>query len=178
MVCPSHGPIIRNDPWHHIGYYEKWCQPEPVDKRVVIFYLSPHGNTEKMAESVAAGAALPGVEVASYHITHHSVSEIRDLMETADALVFGIPTINRDIPKPMWDVLAYLSTVKLKTNIGAVFGSYGWSGEACKMGEERLRGLNFRLPVPFVRCPFTPRPEALEECRALGRTIAEEVLKK
>jgi flavorubredoxin len=178
VVCPSHGPIIRNDPWHHIGYYEEWCRPEPVDKKVVIFYLSPHGNTERMAEAVAAGAALPGVEVESYHISHHSANEIRDLMETADALIFGIPTINRDIPKPMWDVLAYLSTVRLKTNIGAVFGSYGWSGEACKMGEERLKGLNFRLPVPFVRCPFTPRPEALEQCQALGRTIAEEVLKR
>ncbi len=99
-------------------------------------------------------------------------------MEQGDALIFGVPTINRDVPKPMWDVLAYLSTVKLKTAIAGVFGSYGWSGEACKITEERLRGLNFKLPVPFVRAPFTPRPDALEQCEALGRAIAEEVLKK
>ncbi|HEY6008105.1 MAG TPA: flavodoxin domain-containing protein, partial [Geobacteraceae bacterium] len=178
VVCPSHGPVLRSEPWKYIGYYEEWCRPAEGDKRVVIFYLSPHGNTGKMAAAVASGAALPGVTVESHHISHLSAAEIRDLMETADALVFGIPTINRDIPKPMWDVLAYLSTVKLKTSIGAVFGSYGWSGEACKMGEERLKGLNFRLPAPFVRCPFTPRPEALEQCQALGRTVAEEVLKK
>ena len=112
------------------------------------------------------------------HISHITADETRDLMEQANALIFGIPTINRDIPKPMWDVLAYLSSVKLKTNIGGVFGSYGWSGEACKMGEERLKGLIFKLPVPFVRCPFTPRPEAIEECEAFGKAIAEEVLKK
>ena len=41
------------------------------------------------------------------------------------------------------------------------------------MGE----GLNFKLPVPAVRFPFTPRPEALEQCEAFGRAIAEEVLK-
>jgi flavorubredoxin len=99
-------------------------------------------------------------------------------MEEADALIFGIPTINRDIPKPMWDVLAYLSTVKLKTNIAAVFGSFGWSGEACKMAEERLKGLNFQLPVPFVRTSFTPRSDVLEQCASMGKTIAEEVLKK
>jgi len=68
--------------------------------------------------------------------------------------------------------------VKLKTNIAGVFGSYGWSGEASKMAEERLKGLNFKMPAPFVRAPFTPRPEALEQCEALGRAIAEEVLKK
>lgn len=178
VVCPSHGPVLRSDPWKYIGYYETWCQPAAEGKRVVIFYLSPHGNTEKMAAAVAKGAALPGVEVASYHINHLSADEIRDHMEEADALIFGIPTINRDIPKPMWDVLAYLSSVKLKTTIGAVFGSYGWSGEACKMAEERLKGLNFKLPAPFVRTPFTPRPEVLEQCEALGRTIAGEVLKK
>ncbi|HEY6838622.1 MAG TPA: FprA family A-type flavoprotein [Geobacteraceae bacterium] len=178
VVCPSHGPVLRSEPWKYIGYYEEWCQPVGDGKRVVIFYLSPHGNTEKMAAAVAAGASLPGVAVESYHVTHHTVNEIRDIMETADALIFGIPTINRDIPKPMWDVLAAISSVKLRTNIGAVFGSYGWSGEACKMGEERLKGLNFKLPAPFVRCPFTPRPEALEQCQALGRAVAEEVLKK
>jgi len=178
VVCPSHGPVLRSDPWKYIGYYETWCQPVAGGKRVVIFYLSPHGNTEKMAVAVAQGASLPGVEVVSYHINHLSADEIRDHMEEADALIFGIPTINRDIPKPMWDVLAYLSSVKLKTAIGAVFGSYGWSGEACKMAEERLKGLNFKLPAPFVRTPFTPRPEVLEQCEALGRAIAEEVLKK
>jgi NADH oxidase (H2O-forming) len=178
MVCPSHGPVIRTDPWRHIGYYEEWCKPAGEGKKVVIFYLSPHGNTEKMTAAVARGAALPGITVESYHISHHTADEIRDLMETADALVFGIPTINRDVPKPMWDVLAWLSSVKLKTNIGGVFGSYGWSGEACKIGEERLRGLNFKLPLPAVRAPFAPRPEALDECEAFGRAIAEEVLKK
>lgn len=177
IVCPSHGPVIRKDPWRHIGYYETWCRPREVGKKMVIFYLSPHGNTERMAVAVASGAARPGLTVESYHINRVSAGEIRDLMEEADALVFGIPTINRDIPKPMWDVLAYLSTVKLKTCIGGVFGSYGWSGEACKMAEERLKGLNFKLPAASLRFPFTPRPEAIEQCEAFGRTIAEEVVK-
>jgi flavorubredoxin len=178
LLCPSHGPVIRTDPWKYIGYYEEWCRPRGDGKKIVIFYLSPHGNTERMAAAVAKGAALPGIEVVSRHISHLSVAEIRDLMEEGDALVFGVPTINRDIPKPMWDVLAYLSTVKLKGNIAGVFGSYGWSGEACRMAEERLKGLNFKLPAPFIRLPFTPRPDALEQLEAFGRTIAEEVVKK
>lgn len=179
LLCPSHGPVLRSDPWKYIGLYEKWCQPvQSADKKVVIFFISPHGNTEAMAAAVAKGAALPGVQVVNEHINHLSVDQIRDLMEEADAMVFGIPTINRDIPKPMWDVLAYLSTVKLKTAIGAVFGSYGWSGEACKIAEERLKGLNFKLPAPFVRTPFTPTDEILVQCEALGRTVAEEALKK
>jgi flavorubredoxin len=178
LICPSHGPIQRSEPRKMIELYRKWSQPKAGGKRVAIFYISPHGNTEKMAEAVAKGAELPGIHVTLCHINHASVADIRDLMEESDALIFGTPTINRDIPKPMWDVLAYLSTVSLKGNIGGIFGSYGWSGEACKFAEERLKGLGFKLPVPFIRSPFLPKPEVLAECEALGRTIAEEVLKK
>jgi len=178
MICPSHGPIRRKDLQDVIGNYEKWCTPPGPEKRIAIFYLSPHGNTEKMAKAVAKGAALQGIATELCHIPSHTALEIRALMESADALIFGTPTINRDVPKPMWDTLSYLSMVKLKSSIGGVFGSFGWSGEACKIAEERLKGLNFRLPAPALRFPFAPRPEALEQCEAFGRAIAEEVLKK
>jgi len=178
MLCPSHGPIFRSDARQAVELYRKWSMPKAGGKKIAIFYISPHGNTEQMAEAVSKGARIPGVNVTLCHINHASVADIRDLMEESDALIFGTPTINRDIPKPMWDVLAYLSSVSLKGNIGGIFGSYGWSGEACRMLEERLKGMGFKLPVPFVRAPFLPKPEAIAECEALGRTIAEEILKK
>jgi flavorubredoxin len=179
MICPSHGPIIRQDPWKVIQQFETWSKPTSFSKKMFILYISPHGNTESMAQAVFAGAtAIGGVEVISYHISHLSAGEVRTLMEEADALIFGIPTINRDIPKPMWDVLAYLSTVKLKTTIAGLFGSFGWSGEACKMAEDRLKGMGFRLPLPAVKSAFTPTDEVLAQCEELGRAIAEEVQKK
>jgi flavorubredoxin len=176
MICPSHGPIIRSDVERHVGFYQEWAKPVSGPKKVAIFYISPHGNTEIMAKAVAEGASREGIEVECYHIVQLSANEIRDHMEEADALIFGTPTINRDVPKPMWDTLAYLSSVKLKGNIGGAFGSYGWSGEACKMVEERLKGLNFKLPAPFVRAPFTPRPELLKQCEELGKAIADEIM--
>jgi flavorubredoxin len=179
MICPSHGPIIRKDPWAAIGQFEQWSRPTPSEtKKVFVLYISPHGNTEKMAEAVAGGARIDGVEVISYHISHLSAGEVRNIMEEADALIFGIPTIVRDIPKPMWDVLACLSTVRLKTTLAALFGSYGWSGEACRMAEERLKGMGFRLVADPVRTTFTPTPDVLEQCRQMGRTVAEAVAAK
>ncbi|MFA7059909.1 MAG: FprA family A-type flavoprotein [Pedobacter sp.] len=178
MICPSHGPIIRKDPWKAIQQFEQWSKPKSSGKKLFILYISPHGNTEKMAEAVARGADIDGLEVISYHISHLSSNELRNLLEEADALIFGIPTIVRDIPKPMWDVLAYLSTVKLKTNIAGLFGSYGWSGEACKMAEERLKGMGFKLPVPVVRSIFKPTDAIITQCEEMGRSIAEGVLQK
>ncbi len=178
MICPSHGPIIRKDPWKAIQQFENWSKPTSQAKKIFILYLSPHGNTEAMANAVAQGASIDGVEVISYHTNHLSTAELRNLMEEASAFIFGVPTIARDIPPPIWELFAYLNTVKLKTNIAGVFGSYGWSGEACKMAEDRLKGIGFKFPVPPVRACFKPSAEALEQCEALGRAIAEEVANK
>ena len=178
MICPSHGPIIRKDPWRVIQQFEEWSKPTSFSKKIIVLYISPHGNTERMAEAVTAGAACDDIEVHSYHISNLTSGELRNLLEEADALIFGIPTIVRDIPKPMWDVLAYLSTVKMKTSLAGLFGSYGWSGEACKLAEERLKGMGFRLPVPAVKSGFTPTDEILEQCKALGSAICEEVRKQ
>lgn len=178
MLLPSHGPIIRKDPWRVIQQFENWSKPTSFGKKLVLLYLSPHGNTEKMAKAFAEGAARDGVEVACHHIVGMLDDEIRTLMEEADALVFGIPTVARDIPPPMWHVLTNLSTVKLKTTTAALLGSYGWSGEACKMAEERLKGMGLKLVAEPVRTVFTPTEEVLEQCRALGAAVSEVVAQK
>ncbi len=141
-------------------------------KKLSILYISPHGNTEQMAHAVASGAMIDGIDVASYHISHLRADEIRTILEQADALVFGIPTVARDIPKPMWDVLDDLSMVKLKTTIAGLFGSFGWNREASLKTEKRLKGVGLRLVGDAG--PAT----VLEQCKELGRTLAEEVIRR
>ena len=72
----------------------------------------------------------------------------------------------------MWDVLDDLSMVKLKTTIAGLFGSFGWNREASLKAEERLKGVGLRLVGDTV--PAT----VLEQCKELGRTLAEEVIRK
>jgi flavorubredoxin len=68
--------------------------------------------------------------------------------------------------------LSSLVVVSLKGKLGAAFGSYGWSGEAVRMIEDRMRGLKMRVPVPGLRIKLIPNQSELAECRAFGRTVA------
>jgi flavorubredoxin len=178
MICPSHGPIIRSNTLQVIQQYTEWSKPPSPGNKIAVMYVSPHGSTEKMAKAVVDGAIRNDIEVTSHHIVTLNEQELRSIMEEADLLAFGVPTINRDIPKPMWDVLTYLSTIKLKTNLATVFGSYGWSGEACKMTEERLKSMGFKIVADAVRASFVPRTEALIQCQSLGNLLSETVLAK
>jgi len=61
---------------------------------------------------------------------------------------------------------------------GDAFGSYGWTGEAVPMIEDRLRGLKFRVPVKGLRIKLIPTERELQQCHDFGRELAEMMVGK
>ncbi|MFA5514706.1 MAG: FprA family A-type flavoprotein [Desulfuromonadales bacterium] len=178
MVCPSHGPLLRHHPKAAINAYKNWSQPPSNGKKVLLLTLSPHGNTRDMAAFVRQGLESRGLEVAERAIIELPPQDLRDLLEETDALVVATPTINRDAPPPIWQNLALLSSVTPRGKIGAVFGSYGWSGEAVKLVEERLSGLKYKLAVPGLLFRFKPTEEDNQACRQFGEKIGDFILQQ
>jgi flavorubredoxin len=72
--------------------------------------------------------------------------------------------------------LSSLAVVNLKGKVGAAFGSFGWSGEAVPMIEDRLRGLKLRVPVAGLRLKLIPTEAELTECCAFGQALARAVV--
>jgi len=179
-IAPAHGPILRDAPMSYVQRYRQLAEPllanEAADreKTLLVFYISAYGSTARMAEAVRDGAeALAGVRVSLYDLQGSEVAPFIDLIEEADALVFGSPTINGDAVKPVWDLLSSLASVKVREKLGAAFGSYGWSGEAVAMIEDRLRGLKLRVPVKGVRAKLIPSEAELAQCWMLGQQLAQ-----
>lgn len=178
LIAPAHGPILRDAPERYVARYRELSasglkNEAAEEKTLLVFYLSAYGSTRTMAEALAAGAEdATGVRVSLYDIEGGEVSPFVDLIEEADGLAFGSPTINGDAVKPVWDLLSSLTAVNVRGKVGAAFGSYGWSGEAVQMVEDRLRGLKLRVPVKGVRARLIPTAEELAQCRELGRQLA------
>lgn len=178
VLAPAHGPVLREHPQRYVQRYRELSAPLLKNeaagmKTLLVFYLSAYGSTRAMAEVVAAGAeSAGGVRVSLYDLETSEVEPLIDLIEEADGLAFGSPTINGDAVKPMWNLLSSLATVSVRGKMGAAFGSYGWSGEAVPMIEDRLRGLKIRIPVPGVRARLIPTPDELANCRKLGVVLA------
>jgi len=178
LIAPAHGPILRHQPRDYLHRYRELATPRLFnearsEKTLVVFYISAYGNTRRMAEALAAGAeTIVGVRVSLYDLEGGESGIFTDLIEEADGLAFGSPTINADAVKPIWDVLSSLTTVNVKGKLGAAFGSYGWSGEAVRLIEDRLRGLKLRVPVEGLRIKLVPDTGELEQCRNLGEQLA------
>ncbi len=178
LIAPAHGPILRHQPRDYVHRYRELATPRlfneaKSEKTLVVFYISAYGNTRRMAESLAAGAeSMGGVRVSLYDLEGGESGIFTDLIEEADGLAFGSPTINADAVKPIWDVLSSLTTVNVKGKLGAAFGSYGWSGEAVRLIEDRLRGLKLRVPLEGLRIKLVPDDQELAQCRELGEQLA------
>lgn len=177
-LCPAHGPVLRHGPNDYVRRYRELATPRLYneagsEKTLVVFYLSAYGNTRRMAEAIARGAEeISGVRVSLYDLEAGGADIFTNLVEEADGIVFGSPTINGDAVKPVWDLLSSLTTVNVKGKLGAAFGSYGWSGEAVRLIEDRLRGLKLRVPLEGLRIKLVPTDDELAECQTLGTHLA------
>ncbi|MGL4408966.1 FprA family A-type flavoprotein [Zoogloea sp.] len=179
LICPAHGPIHRDAPLAYVKRYHQLAAPQLTNeagqhaKTLVMFYISAYGNTALMAQAIKDGAeSIDGVRVSLYDLQGGEVTPFVDLIEEADAIAFGSPTINGDAVKPVWDLLSCLTQVPLKGKLGAAFGSYGWSGEAVGMIEDRLRGLKLRVPCAGIKLKLIPTGEELAQCHAFGQDLA------
>ena len=179
LIAPAHGPILREAPRSYVQRYRQMAAPllpnevGADNKSLLVFYISSYGNTARMAQAVVEGAeTIPGVRVSLYDLQASGNLPFVDLVEEADGLAFGSPTINGDAVKPVWDLLSSLAVINVREKLGAAFGSYGWSGEAINMIEDRLRGLKMRVPIKGVRARLIPTDEELGLCHDLGKQLA------
>lgn len=144
-------------------------------KKVLVLYYSRSGNTEKMAKAVVEGArSVTGIEV---ELEYHTNAE--KLIEY-DAILIGAPTYNKVIPIDFKNLIEDAAALEksLKGKIGAAFGSYGWSGEAPQIVLDLLKTkLNLKVVEPPIRAKYAPDQTVLEECKNLGKQIAEMLLK-
>lgn len=179
MIAPTHGPILRDRPGRYVAHYRELATSSLSgelthnEKSLIIFYMSSYGNTARMAEAIYEGIDQEGgVRVSLYDLQGGETEPFVDLIEEADAIMFGSPTINGDAVKPVWDLLSSLVVVDLKGKLGASFGSYGWTGEAVKMIEDRMRGLKLRVPIQGIRIKLIPTDEELLQCKQFGKDVA------
>ena len=64
-----------------------------------------------------------------------------------------------------------------KTQLAGVFGSFGWSGEAVDLLENKFRNAGYKMGFEPIRVKFTPTDAVLKTCEEAGTDFAQ-ALKK
>jgi flavorubredoxin len=125
-----------------------------------------------MAEAVVKGAksSLNIIVDLSYHV------EVNDLLDY-DAILVGAPTYRAQMPIDFKNLFeeAKAKGISLQGKIAAVFGSYGWSGEAPQAVVEALKNLGAQVTEPPIKARLNPDQKTLDDCEGLGKRVAEKI---
>lgn len=179
VICPSHGPVLAHQGHEAIARFKKWSEeitPKKGDKKIVIIaYVSAYGYTKKLAELAKDELSSLGFDARIYEITSYETSELKSKIDMADALLVGSPTFNRDALPPVWNLLIHLSAFSQKKMPAAAFGSYGWTGEAVKMLQERMKSLGMKVPTDGFKSRFNPSEKDIEGMKSFVQEFAKEI---
>jgi len=176
-ICNLHGPIMRSNPQKYIDLYKDWSSKEDRlhgKKIISIFYVTSYKNTKDMAQSIYDGIESDENLIANiYDLTALDEQNMLSILEESTGILIGAPTINGDVPKPVWDLLSCMMLLEKKGKFGGCFGSFGWSGEAVEMMNSRLKALKFRVPLQPKKVKLIPTKEELFDCYNFGVEFGE-----
>lgn len=135
--------------------------------KLAVVYWSGTGNTQAMANAVAAGAKDAGAEAELFNAADFDASKVPEY----EAFAFGCPAMGAEELEdseflPMWESVGETLTGKRVS----LFGSYGW-GEG-----EWMQSWKDSAPCEIMEtyiCQELPGEAEEAECRALGEHLVK-----
>jgi flavorubredoxin len=175
LLAPSHGIVWRRHISEIVSRYQDWGAFKPRPK-VLIVYDSMWGSTEAMAEAVAAGASLAGVEVKLTSLRRTDLTWFATEALDAAAIAVGSATLNQGMLPAVAAALTYLEGLKPRHKAAFAFGSSGWAKGGADGVEARLKAMGLDVLRPALFASYAPTRAVLDECRAAGEALGQRAL--
>lgn len=176
MICPLHGPILKENLGYYIGKYNTWSSYEPEDDGVLVAYASIHGNTRKAAEKMKEILEAKGA--AKVAITDLSRDDIAEAVEDAfryDKVVLAAATYDGGVFPCMEDFLHHLKSKNYQKRKIALIENGSWGPMAAKAMKGILEGMK---DLTICEKTVTIKSAMKQENVAQMEELAEELLAK
>lgn len=176
MICPLHGPILKENLGYYIEKYNIWSSYQPEDDGVLVAYASIHGNTRKAAEKMKEILEAKGA--AKVAITDLSRDDMAEAVEDAfryDKVVLAAATYDGGVFPCMEDFLHHLKSKNYQKRKVALIENGSWGPMAAKTMKGILEGMK---EVSICEKTVTIKSAMKQENIAQMEELAEELLEK
>ncbi|MEN9565365.1 MAG: hypothetical protein RLZZ69_561 [Cyanobacteriota bacterium] len=178
VYATAHGSLVKYSLSELTADYRTWAQQQNSrESSVALIYASAYGNTATIAQAIARGITKAGVAVESINAESAKPEEIKTAIEQSAGFIMGSPTLGGHAPTQIQSALGIVLANAAKTQLAGVFGSFGWSGEAVDLLENKFRNAGYKFGFEPIRIKFTPTDAVLKTCEEAGTDFAQ-ALKK
>ena len=177
-IAPGHGPAIETSWRSLLSDYHRWGEShQQASLNVLLIFASAYGNTAAIADALAQGVGRTGIRVNSLNCEFTPANELVDSIQRADAVLIGSPTLGGHAPTPIVSALGTLLAEGDRSKPVGVFGSFGWSGEAVDLLENKLRDGGFSFGFEPIRVKFSPDAARVKQLEETGTRFGRQLLK-
>lgn len=133
MICPLHGPVLKENLAYYIGLYDTWSSYRPENKGVLVAYASIHGNTGKAAEKFGELLRSKGEEkVVVSDLAREDMAEVIEDAFRYDRMVVAGASYDGGVFPCMQDFLEHLVSKNYQNRTVAVIENGTWAPCAAK----------------------------------------------
>ncbi len=173
MICPLHGPILKDNLQHYIEKYDIWSSYKPEDKGIFIACASIHGNTMKVAEKLKEVLEENGAE--KVVLTDLAREDIHEAVEDAfryDTMVLAASSYNAGVFVPMQNFLNNLKERNYQNRNIAVIENGSWAPSAGKTMKNLLQEMkDINIIEPSITIKSTMKEQDIEQIEKLAQNL-------
>ena len=174
MICPLHGPILKEDLGYYIGLYDTWSSYKPENKGVLVAYASIHGNTAKVAEKFGEMLRERGVEkVVVSDLAREDMAEVIEDAFRYDRMVVAGASYDGGVFPCMQDFLHHLQSTGCQNRTVGIIENGSWGPTAGRTMKAILETMkNVTIVDPMVTIKSTMKDADIPALEALADMVA------
>ena len=138
IICPLHGPVLKENLGYYINLYDTWSSYQPEEEGIVICYTSVYGNTKKAVLKLADALKANGcAKVVVYDLARCDMAEAVEDAFRYSKIVLATTTYNAEIFPFMREFINHLVERNFSNRTVALIENGSWAPMAAKV----MRGM-------------------------------------
>lgn len=175
MICPLHGPVLKDNLGYYIGLYDTWSKYEPENKGVLIAYASIHGNTAKAAYELADMLKKAGEDkVVVSDLSREDMAEVIEDAFRYDRMILCAASYDGGVFPCMQDFLLHLQSRAYQNRTVGMVENGSWAPCAARVMRNIVDTFkNITVVEPVVTIKSTVKESDKAALSSLAQAIYE-----
>ena len=178
MICPLHGPVLKENLGYYLGLYNTWSSYQPEEEGIVIAYTSIYGNTKKavtLLEEKLKAKGCPKVVV--YDLARTDVAAAVADAFRYSKIVLATTTYNADIFPFMREFIDHLTERNFSNRTVAMIENGSWAPMAAKIMKGMLeKSKNLTFTENNVKILSALNEQSMQQLDAMADELCMEYL--
>ena len=179
MICPLHGPILKENLEYYINKYDIWSKYEPEEEGTFIACSSIYGNTlkavNKMAEILKEENKKNGKEDEKIVVCDLTKEDWAEAVANAfrfSKLIVASSSYNADLFPPMKQFLDRLKERNYQNRKVGIIENGSWAPTAGRCMKKTLEEMkNIEIVEPIITIKSRMNEENIEQMKELAEGI-------